>query len=67
MDSSSKDIRGNSFKKWSETRFPACNDDDDPDHDNTAVIRLTRDFAAITRTAEQPYSPWLVPGVGISI
>lgn len=68
MDLSLRDIRMISLKKWSDTRFTICNDNDDPDRDNATAIPLDQDLAeAITRATEQPYSPWLVPGVGISI
>ena len=55
MDFSLRDIRMISLKKWSDTRFTICNDNDDSDRDNATVIPLDRDVAeTITRAREQP-------------
>jgi hypothetical protein len=57
-----------SFMKWLDGHVPSCNDNDDPNHDNTVTaVAPDDDGASAGATPERPYSPWLVPGVGISI
>lgn len=56
------------FARWLDARLPSCNDNDDPDHDSTVVAAdPDGDGTASALPPERPYSPWLVPGVGISI
>jgi hypothetical protein len=67
MHSSFADSRENSSQQWPDARQHDCNDSNHLDHYKTA-IELDPDLAvATTRTPGQPFSPWLVPGVGISI
>jgi hypothetical protein len=51
------------FVRWLDCHLPGCNDNDDPNHDNTATASAPDNDAA----PEQPRAPWRVPGVGISI
>lgn len=44
--------------KWSDARAPGCNDNDDPDHDNTVTLtvpdrRPATDLVTITATVER--------------
>src|SRR3954470_1321061 len=64
------------FRKWSTSQTPDCNDNDDPDRGNravmTALVRLGPMLNGlvsghpVTSGTEDEHRPWLVPGVGTS-
>ncbi len=57
-----------SFNRWLNTHPSSCNDNDNPDHDSTRIAaNPQRAAAASMASVERVGSPWLVPGVGISI
>jgi hypothetical protein len=68
MSTSLESSRVAGFKKWS-VAHKAGDNDEDPNLGYAAVIEtpgLTDASGGIT-SSEQPFSPGLVPGVGISI
>jgi hypothetical protein len=68
--------RAEGFRRWSDSHKLDCNDNNDPDHDNsgvmTALARVSPmlngllTLGPVTNGAEDPHRPWLVPGVGTS-
>lgn len=53
------------FKSWLDAHLPSCNDNDDPDHDNTVIAAdPDRDEVPIAPVPEWAYSPSPMPGLG---
>jgi hypothetical protein len=68
MHTSLESSRVSGFKKWS-AAHKAGNNDEDPNHGYAAMIATPRltDASGGIASSEQPFSPGLVPGVGIAI